>query len=119
MSGGKRKVGEVFEFGLEVDEQFAHGGDDGAFVRFTAGEEALDIGSDDGVVGGCGVCGHVEAAADFGAAAEDAAFAIGLAAVAIEGSDAGEGDELIATEGGDLRQVSEDRPGGDLADALN
>src|SRR6478609_4465257 len=109
----------MFEERLEVDEEFSHGGDDGDFVGLSLSEEALDVRTDDGVTGGGGMCGHVEAAPDFGTASADVALGGSGPTVAIEGSDAAERDELIAFEGGDLAQVGEEGPGGDFAHAFD
>ena len=33
----------IFEEGLDVEQEFAHGGDEGAFIRFAALAQALDV----------------------------------------------------------------------------
>jgi len=60
-----------FDEGLDVDKEFSHGGDDDAFVGFTAVAQALHIGCDDGVAVCGGVRCHVEASAHFGMRADD------------------------------------------------
>ncbi len=77
-------------------EQLSHGGNHGALVGFAAISEADHIITDDGAVDGSRLSGHVEAFAHFGAASLDRAFGGALATVAIEGSQAGECDELVA-----------------------
>src|ERR1700761_7032495 len=42
-----------FHKGLDVDEEFSHGGDDGGFVGFAAIAQTLDVRGDNGVAG-CG-----------------------------------------------------------------
>ena len=68
-----------------MNEEFSHGGDDGAFVGFAAFAQALNIGRDDGVAVCCGLSGHVEAPTDLGSPADDGALAGELTAVAVEG----------------------------------
>src|SRR6266446_1636848 len=68
---------------LEMNEKFSHGGDDGAFVGFAAGEEALDVLAKDGVVLRRALGGHVQRASHLAASAADGTFAFPLAAVAI------------------------------------
>lgn len=102
-----------------MDEEFAHGGDNGALVGFSAGEKTGDIGRDDGIARGSSVSSHVETFADFGATAKDGAFGARLTAIAIERGDAGEGDNLVALEGFHFGKIAKKSPGGDFADALN
>lgn len=85
-----------FNKGLYVDEEFSHGGDDGAFVGLAPVAQTLDIGGNNGVAVRCGVCSHVEASTHLGATADDGALAGELAAVAVEGGYACEGDESIS-----------------------
>jgi len=99
-----------FEEALEVDEEFSHGGDDGAFVGLASCDETGDIGLDDGVVLGGGLRGHVEAFADFGPACMDGAFGGSFAAVAVKGSDSREGDDLVPSQMGHLAKVSKEGP---------
>src|SRR5438034_2193426 len=66
---------------LEMDEEFAHGGDDGAFVGFAARDEALDVLANDGVVLRRALGGHVQTASHLAASAADGTFAFPLAAV--------------------------------------
>src|ERR1043166_7541154 len=68
---------------LEMDEEFSHGGDDGAFVGFAAGDQALDVLANDGIVLRRALGGHVQTASRLGASAADGAFAFPLAAVSI------------------------------------
>ncbi len=96
-----------------MDEEFSHGGDDGAFVGFAAFAQALNIGRDDGVAVRCGLIGHVEAPTDFGATADDGALAGELAAVAVEGGKAGQGDEAVAVEMFDFREIGQKGQSGD------
>ena len=63
--------------------------------------------------------GHKEDATDFGAPAVDGAFAGKLAAVVVEGRDSRQGDELVTAEGGDLRELRQQGPSGDVADAFD
>ena len=87
-----------FEEGMDVNEEFSHGGDDGAFVGLAPVAQTLDIGGNDGVAVRCGVSGHVEASANLGATANDGALARELAAVAVEGSDSGQSHQAVAVE---------------------
>ena len=109
----------MIEEGVKVDEDFTHGGDDGAFVGFASGDEGFDVRADDGVVNGGALSGHVEAFADFGAARADGTALASFAAVAVEGGDASEGNELVAPDVGDFAEMGEDGPCGHLADAAN
>ena len=43
-----------------MDEEFAHDGDQGDFVGFTGGAQALVSGLEDGVAAGGGESGHVQ-----------------------------------------------------------
>lgn len=45
VSLARGKLG-LFEEGLNVDEELAHGGDDGAFVGFAAIAKAFDVGGE-------------------------------------------------------------------------
>ena len=74
---------------LEMDEEFAHGSDDGAFVGFAAGDQALDVLANDGVVLRRALGGHVQTASHLGASAADGTFAFPLATVTIPQSQPG------------------------------
>jgi hypothetical protein len=74
---------------------------------------------EDGVVDGGGEGGHVEDAADRGAAAVDVALTAILAAVAIERSNADERGGLSVAQRAKFRQQSEQSEGADAADALD
>ena len=102
-----------------MEEEFSHGGDDGAFVGFAAFAQAFDIGRDDWVAVRCGLSGHVEAPTDFGSPADDGALAGELAAVAVEGGNAGQGDEAVAVEMLDFREIGQKGPSSDFAHALD
>ena len=116
-SGGKRW--EVFEEGIEVDEEFAHGGGEGDFEGFSFGGEAQVEGFEDGIFRGGHQSGHVEAASGFGAAATDHAFAFEGAAIAIAWSQAGEGGDLLTGEGAELGDGGEEADGGEFADSID
>ena len=60
---------------------------------------------------------RIERGTRVSAAAADAAFASQLAAVAIEGSDAGEGSDLAAIERAELWEVADESGGDGVADA--
>ncbi len=102
-----------------MDEELTHGSNDGAFVRFATVAKAFDIGRNDRVGGGCGESGHKEDLADLCAAALDEALARKLPTVAIERSDAREGNDTVAAESFDLAQVGQEGPGSDGADAFD
>ena len=102
-----------------MDEELAHGSDDGAFVGFAPGDETLDVGADDRVVNGGALGGHVEAFANLGAACANGTPLAGFAAVAIERGYASESNELVAAEVGDLAEMGEEGPCGDFADAAD
>src|SRR5437016_6254047 len=104
---------------LEMDEEFAHGGDDGAFVGFAARDEALDVLANDGVVLCRALGGHVQTAAHLGASAADGTFAFPLAAITIPRGQPGQSDELVAMPigGRDLAEVGQQTPRGDRANA--
>ena len=65
---------------MDVDEEFSHGGDDGAFVGLAPVAQSLDIGGNNGVAVRCGVGGHVDASTHLGATADEGAPAGELAA---------------------------------------
>src|SRR6266478_9953298 len=104
---------------LEMDEKFSHGGDDGAFVGFAAGEEALDVLAKDGVVLRRALGGHVQRASHLAASAADGTFAFPLAAITIPRRQPGQSDQLVAMPigGGDLAEVGQQTPRGDHANA--
>lgn len=108
-----------FYEGLDVDEDLSHGGDNGAFVGFAAISQAFDVGSNNRVAPSCGMCGHVEAFANLGPPALDAALTGKFTAVAVEWSNAGHGDEAVAAEFLHFTKVGEKRPGGDVPDSFD
>ena len=61
--------------------------------------ESIGEGFDDGIATSGRERGHVEDAADGFSSAADDAFALVLAAVVVEGSDADEGRDLLSVEG--------------------
>ena len=66
---------EVFEEGVEADEEFPSAGDEGDIVElFALFAETFVEGGDVAAVLGGGLGGHVEGFADNGAAAVDASF---------------------------------------------
>ena len=88
-----------------MDEDLAHGGGEGAFVGLSSGQETFDIGPDDRVELGGGSGGHEKNAADFGPSAIDGPPTGCLAAVVVVGRYSGQGDELVAVEAGDFREL--------------
>ena len=108
-----------FEEGMDVNEEFSHGCDDGAFVGFASVTQSFDIGGNNGVAVGCGVRGHVEASANLGATADDRALAGELAAVAVEGGDTRKSDQAVAVEMFDFTEIGQEGPCGDFAYALD
>ncbi len=75
-------------------DELSHDGDDGQLDGLSTGEEGLVEGFEAGVVALGGEAGEVEHPPDAGPAAGDEAQALPLAAVAVEGGDAGEGGGL-------------------------
>ena len=64
-----------------------------------------------------GQSGHVEDAAEGGAAAVDVALTAVLSAVAVHGCDTGESGGLAVTQGAEFRHESDDGECGDAADS--
>ena len=107
----------INESGSDVYDEFSHGGGVGDFGGFSFLYESGDEGFDNGVML-CGADGsHVEGFTDFGSAGMDAAQALLFSAVAVVGREPGQGDGLVSLELGDFREISDDAPGGNLADA--
>ena len=78
--------------------------------------ETLIKGSQDVIATRGGEGGHVEAAAEMATAAEDIAFAPHRAAVAVKGSDAGQGCDLAAIELPQLWHSRQEQAGGPRSD---
>ena len=102
-----------------MDEDLAHGGGESAFIGLAAGQEPSDIGSDDRVELRGGSRCHEENATDFGTPAVDGALAGRLAAVVVERRYSCQGDELVAAESGDLWELCQQGPGGDVSNAFD
>jgi hypothetical protein len=109
--------GALFEEAVEMDEEFAHDGGKGDFVRLASGDEALIKSFEDGVEARGRECGHVEGATNTTASALDAPHTAGCAAIAIEGSQTGQGGNLAPGKGTQLRQVGQKTGDGQGADA--
>ena len=89
----------LFEEAVEMDEEFAHDGGKGDFVRLASGDEALIKSFEDGVEARGRECGHVEGATNTTAPALDASQAASSAAIAIKGSQPGQSGDLASGEG--------------------
>lgn len=83
--------GRIFEEVIEEDGEFADDGDESNFCGFVAQAQLLVKTAQDGVMADGGEGGHVEGAAESGAAAGDVALAFARTAVVIVGGDAHEG----------------------------
>jgi hypothetical protein len=75
-----------FKEGVDMDKEFAHGGDEGALIRFASGEKGLDIGLDDRIVAAGGTSSHEKEASDFGPSALDKTAAARRATIPVVGS---------------------------------
>jgi hypothetical protein len=91
--GGGRREG--FEKAVKMDEEMAHDGDEGDFVGFAGGAQALVEGFQDGIGAGGAKGGHKEGPAHLDAAAANGAGTAIGAAVAIKRGQAGQGRDLI------------------------
>lgn len=91
---------EGVELGVEVEEEFAGGGDEGDFSGFAGGAELVvkSFGVAVGLANG-GECGEVEGAAHGCAATADVARGFGGAAVLRVRSDSGEAGDFLAVDG--------------------
>ena len=70
-----------------MDKEFSHGSNDGAFIGFSSGAKAIDIGLYVRIVYCGALCAHIEAFADLGASSFDSSFTFVFAAVAVVWSD--------------------------------
>jgi len=95
-----------FDEAIGLDEEFAHEGDQGDFARFASLAEAVVEAGEERMVLGGDQSGHVEGFADGGSAAPDFSPAAPLAAVAVEGGQAGQGGDLASVQLPQLGQVS-------------
>jgi hypothetical protein len=85
----------VADDGVEYGQQFAHTGNQGQFFGFTSGQEFFVMTADFGVTSYCGQGGHVQAAAQFGAAGPDGSSAAELAAVVVHWGHAHQGGDPL------------------------
>jgi hypothetical protein len=100
---------------VEGDEKFPHDRGEGEFGWFACLGETLIKGSQDVIATRGGEGGHVEATAEMTTAAEDIAFTPHGAAVAVKGSEAGEGCDLSAIELTQLGHSRQEQAGGPRA----
>ena len=108
-----------FEHGVEDDEQFAQAGDHDDLKRFPGRFETLGERLDDRIATSCGEGGHVQNATDRGSSAPDGTFAMKVPAVAIEGSQAGQGHDFLPVERAQFREFGQQRNAGDRTGAGN
>ena len=101
------------------DDELSHEHGQREFLGFAGRDEAEVKRFEDRVAAGGHKRGHVEDRADAGAAASDVTLAPELAAVVVEGSDAGQGGGLGVGEGAELGHERHQRGGGERADALD
>ena len=105
------------EEGVEVEEEFASGGEEGELVGFAGGAEVLVAAAQEAAgLADSGEGGEEEDAADFGAAAADPALALAGTALMGVGSEAGEVGDLLAVESAEFRQPAEQGGDRDRAD---
>ena len=102
-----------------MNEDLAHCSGEGAFVGLSAGQKTFDIDLNNGVELSGASGGHEKNATNFGATSIDGSSAGGGAAVVVERGHSSEGDELVAGELGDLRELCQQGPSGDLADPFD
>ena len=92
----KGEIG-IFEEMIGEKDEFAHEDGKGELFGLSCSEEAEVKRLENRVIAGGDERGHVESGADLGTTAADVAAAAVLAAVAIEGSDAGESVSVISS----------------------
>src|SRR5947209_13509680 len=98
-------------------DQFASTGSDPDLGRFARLFEAFCEGTQGGVVSAGTERSEVQDTADVAASAGDEAFAALLAAVAVEGSNADQGGDLLAVELAQFGDLGDERHASDRSDA--
>src|SRR5216684_2305625 len=107
----------VAQHGVEDSQQLAHDGDESETGRFAALAQTAVEGLERRVVLDGDQASHVERRSDLDTAALDLALAAVSAAVPVHRSHAGEGGDLVAVDPAELRQLSDQGAGDDVADA--
>ena len=95
----------MFEHGVERNQQFAHGRDQRHLFRLTSCQQPLVEVPNSRVVAAGYQRSHVEDGPHPGASAPDGAFASKGAAVAVVGSHADQGSNLLAIQRAQFRQM--------------
>src|SRR5947209_12483984 len=101
--------GVVADHGVEDGEELAHHGREGELFSFSGGGQPLVERLKKGIVAAGDEGGHVEGTAHLGPAAPGRALATHFSAVAVEGSDADQGSDLLAIETSELGQIGNQR----------
>ena len=102
-----------------MDEEMTHDGDEGDFVGFTGGAQALVEGFQDGVGAGGAECGHEEGTAHVEPAAADGADAAKGTAVAIKRGQTGERRDLVFGAAAEFGQRGQQGRSREVTDALD
>ena len=98
----------MLEHGVEDDQQLAHAGCEGQFIRFASSHQPLVEVPDDGIVATGHQSSHVQDCADPGASAPNGTSASQCATVPVEGSLSHQGGDLPAVQGAQFRQVGQE-----------
>ncbi len=98
-----------FELGVEVDDELAQECGEGDFGRLAFGEQVLVEVAQDGFGAAADQSGRIERLASGGLSSADRAFAAQRAAIAIQGSHAGQRRGGLAHEAPEFGQVSQPR----------
>jgi len=102
-----------------VHEEFAHDGDEGDFVGFTGGTQALINGLEDGVAARGSECSHVQRVSHLAASATDGAGSSERTAVAIKRGQSSQGRDFIFGQRPEFRHGSQQGRSGKGAHTLD
>src|SRR5690606_25871556 len=104
---------------VEYQQELAHGGDQGGHFSFSRGDQPVVVRSYDFVVLRSDESRHVERTTNLRSPAPNHSLSSQSSTVAIDGGQANELGCLATTQGAELRQVGQERRGGDIADTGN
>ena len=109
----------MFDDGVEDDEEFSHGGDEGHEFGFSGADESLIERFELCIVPDGDDGGHVEGLAELGSSAAGGSLPSERAAVAIGGSDADESCDLLVVELSEFGKFADQGCGGGWSDAVH
>ena len=107
--GNPMRIG--FDHGVEDDQEFVHAGGDDDLELFALGFEALGEPGDCRIATLGGECGHVEDVSDRSPSSPDGASTLKVTAVTIEGSQPGQGADLLTVESSQFGKFSKECDG--------